>query len=177
MNSEQHYMSKVPVKLVLLFLANLILIIALEVLLVYRYPSQLTEGNLASFDSTYEGSTIVSSEDVGRLHVYLVKTENGKLHLIPACAHGIVWGRSRIYRDQIAVIPADAEETTVTVKTGLFHSSAVTVTQDENSGIYAADIRNGLVSSAKELSSGYLLVAVLLELTELFVIYKVKGTI
>ena len=98
--------------------------------------------------------------------------------MIPASTHGIFFGRSRILNDQITVIPADAAETIVTLKLGI-QSSTVTVTRQEISGTstYAVRIQSGQVSSVNELASYYMLIAALLELVELFIIYKLKGTI
>lgn len=180
MSREQHYMSKVPPKLILLFLVNLILIIGLEVLLIYRYPAKLDTQTLASFDDSYEDCTILQAHQRGYLWCYLVQTQEGEIRLIPVRTHSIFFNRGRIYDDQIVTISEDIQETVFPVKLGL-HTSTVTVSSEPMPNMLTqepSDLYMAISSAASgDAATVYMLLAAVLELAELFVIYKIKGTV
>lgn len=181
MHNEKYYRSKIPVKLVLLFLANLFLVGALEVLLLYRSPVPLTAEALSEFDSTYEHCTISQAHQRGHLWCYLVKTEAGETHLVPMKAHGLVFTRGRVYRDQIVTIPVDLQEDTYNIKIGI-HTSTVTVSRtpipymdtQEPAELYMA-ISYASLGNAQETAVLYFLLGAVLTFLELAVIQLIKG--
>lgn len=181
MHNESYYRSKIPVKPVLLFLANILLVMALEVLLLYRAPVPLTSETLAEFDPAYKNCTIMQEHQRGHLWCYLVRTEAGETHLIPMTAHGLAFGRGRIYEDQIILIPESITETTYNIKIGI-HTSTVTVSPEpipymdtqEPSELYIA-ISYASVGNASETGVLYFILGAVLTFLELAVIQLVKG--
>lgn len=127
MHRDSYWRSKIPVPLVLLYLLNLVLVLALEVLLLYPCPTEMTPEELAQFDSTFEGCTIVQSYNRVKLNCYLVETADGGIYLIPTHSHGIFSSRARIYKKHITPIPADGE-ITIPIRIGV-HTSNVTVSR------------------------------------------------
>lgn len=126
---EKYWRSKIPLPLVLLFLVNFFVVIALEVLLLYRTPLPLTEESLAKFDSTYTGCTILQEHRRNQLWCYLVETQSGDVHLIPAKSNGLFLSKGRIYGKQIIPVPEDISETNYNIKIGI-RTSTVTVSPE-----------------------------------------------
>ena len=182
MSRDTYYRSKIPVKLVLLFLANLLLVIALEILLLYKAPVPLTPDALAAFDPAYENCTILQEHQRGHLWCYLVETEAGETRLIPMKAHGLVFTRGRIYEDQIVTIPENVQETTYNMKIGI-HTSTVTVSSEplpwmepqESQDLYMG-ISYAASSNASETGVLYFILGAVLTFLELAVIQLIKGS-
>ena len=181
MSQNSYYRSKIPVKLVLLFLANLLLVMALEILLMYKAPVPLTEDALAEFDPAYKNCTILQEHQRGHLRCCLAETDAGEIHLIPMKAHALAFVRGRIFRDQIVSIPEDPQETTYNIKIGI-HTSTVTVSpkplpwmddpspQELYMGISYASLGN-----AQETAVIYFVLGAVLTFLELAVIRLIKG--
>lgn len=108
-----------------IFFLNLALILALELVLIYRIPLPLTEAVLAEKDPAYADAVIVNSTQNASVSWYLVENGDGSLHLIPIQRNMIRQNRGRIRTNQIVTIPADTEYTEVQTKVGI---GATTVT-------------------------------------------------
>lgn len=181
MHNENYYRSKIPVRMVLLFFANILLVGALEVLLIYKSPVPLTAEALSKFDSSYENCTILQEHQRGHLWCYLVETETGETRLVPMKAHGLVFTRGRIFRDQIVTIPEDVQETTYNIKIGI-RTSTVTVSPEplpymetqEPSDLYMR-IEYAAASNASQISVLYTVIGAVLTFLELAVIHLIKG--
>lgn len=133
MHNDKYYRSKIPLPLILLFLVNLFLVIAVEVLLIYRYPAALTPEALQAYDRTYENCTIMDQDDAGALCCCLIKTTSGEFYMVPLRRHSLVWDRARILTSQITPIPADVDTLNLTIKNGI-HSSSVTISREPMPG-------------------------------------------
>lgn len=131
MDRNKYWSSKVPVPLALLFVVNVFLVMALEILLFYRYPADLTAADLAAMNPAYENCTIIASDDVGTFRCWLVKLESGDYAMVPARQHGLASSRAKVYKNQITSVSAETEEVEITVRTGV-HSSLVSVSRHPN---------------------------------------------
>ena len=107
------------------FLLNLALIFALELLLLYRTPLPLTQAALAERDPAYADAVIVNSTQNSSVSWYLVETGDGALHLLPFQRNQINQNRGRLRSKQIVTIEADTAYTEVQTKVGI---GATTVT-------------------------------------------------
>lgn len=181
MNRETYYRSKLPVKLVLLFLANLLLVAALEILLLYRVPVPLTGDSLAEFDNVYEHCTILQEHQKGHLRCYLVQTETGEIHLIPVKSNGLIFTRGKLYEDQIVTIPEDIPETTYDIKIGI-RTSTVTISPEPLPWMEAQapqtlyiGISYASHGSAQETAVLYFVLGAVLTFLELAVVQLIKG--
>ena len=135
MHRESYLRSRIPVPLVLLFVLNVFVVMALEVLILYPHPAELTEEWLSEYDSAYKNSTIVTRDERGTLRCWLIKLESGDYAMIPLRQHGLLTNRAKILTNQIATVSADAREQEITVKVGL-HSSVVSVSRTPNPGYH-----------------------------------------
>jgi len=90
---------KTPISFVLMLLANIVLIVVFEILVLYRFPAQLSAEMLAKTDSRYEGCHIYTdvnfSQDRG-VHFFLVETGDGQNDLIPLRQHDFFPSRTRL---------------------------------------------------------------------------------
>ena len=172
MNRNKYWSSKVPVPLALLYVINVFLVMALELLLFYPHPSVLTEAYLADFDSAYENCTIVTSDDVETFRCYLVKMASGDYSMIPTQQHGLISSRAKVYKNQITPVSADTEDVEITVRTGV-HSSLVAVSQNPRPGYGVETSERYLYILYRGTGSGsgtmtlYMLIAAILEGIEL----------
>ena len=179
MDRNKYRNSKIPASLALLFALNIFLVIALEILLLYPHPAELTEEYLAGYDAGYQNCTIITSQETGTLRCYLVKTESGAYSMIPTQHHGLFTGKAKIYEKQITTVSPDAAETEITVKTGV-HSSLVTVRQEPLEGygtetferyLYILYHASGNMSGTMTL---YMVIAAILEGLELAIWHLVR---
>lgn len=181
MHKEKYYRAKLPVKAVLLFFANLLLVMALEILIMYRAPVPLTVDALADFDPVYKNCTIVQEHQRGHLRCYLVRTGAGELRLIPMKAHGLAFVRGKILKDQIIPIPEDTQETTYDIKVGI-RTSTVTVSpeplpwmEEQTPQALYMGISYASLGSAQETAVLYFVLGAVLTFLELAVIQLIKG--
>lgn len=164
MYEENHYARKTPTILIVLFAVNLVLMIALEILLVYKFPAELTAGELAEYDSVYEDCTILAEDTLNQLRCYLVQTSTGEVHLFPVRMHTIFFSRARIYDDQIIPIPTDSAETVCTLKMGIRSPSVIVRSEG---GTLSLDIEKAYFGGVQEIVGVYFLINALLILLEL----------
>lgn len=163
MHNDKYYRSKIPLRLVLMFLVNLFLVMAVEILAIYKYPAQLDKSTLAKYDSCYSGCTILSTDSVGKLSCYLVETETGEIHLVTTRIHGIFFSRA----DIVDVQTVDAAQTTLSVKIGI-RTSEISVTGQ------TVSIRFANLANYKNIASYYIALTAVLEAAELLVVYFIK---
>lgn len=125
MNKSAYYRSKIPIFLMLLFLANIFLVIAFELMFVYKYPSAIDETVLGKYNPAWAGSTILSQDSYSTsLDVCLAELPDGNRILITTKSHGIAFGRAKL-ADVQEVKPGEAEQV-FHIKNGV-HTSEVLV--------------------------------------------------
>lgn len=167
MHREKYWRSKIPLSLALLFLLNVFLIVAFELLFVYKYPTAIDEAVLGKYDPAWAGSTILSHDDYGSsLDAYLVKMTDGGHFLITSKPHSVFFGRAKLNSAQ----PVDLNNTgeqLFYVKNGI-HTSEIAIIEGK-----VVDIRYGYISTA-ETTSRYLVLAAVMEGLELLVYYFIK---
>lgn len=115
----------VPFYYPLVFFLNIALIIALEILLIYKHPLPLTEKILSQQLTVYENATIRRSTDKTFISWYLVETENGEYHVVPVRRHDLFFNRCKLLDDQIITIPDDTAEMEVTTKAGILSATVL----------------------------------------------------
>lgn len=181
MRSESYYRSKLPVGWVLLFLSNLLLVIALEVLLLYRTPLPLTADALAEADSRFSGAVLSQNQQRGYLHCTLAETTDGDVYLIAVRAHGLAYNRGRLLDKQITPITKDAD-TSVNVKIGSY-TSTLTVSPNPPSWLEDPDpaelylsIEHSSGASGSSMAVLYMVIGAVLTFLELAVIQLIKGS-
>ena len=185
MSENIYRRAPVPVYYGLVFLLNVALIIALELLLVYKHPVPLTQEVLARKDSTYQNGQIINSLDSsGALIWYLEETEAGEIHLVPIRRHTLFFGRCKILTDQIVVIPEDTAEMEVMTRAGLGGSTVLVGTEveatydeaPEGEGLHLHPKWFGGGATAGKYAFGfYFLMGVALSFLEAFLWHKIKG--
>ena len=185
MSENVYRRAPVPVYYGLVFLLNVALIIALELLLVYKYPVPLTQEVLAKKDSAYQNAEIVNSVDSsGAIIWYLAETEAGEFHLVPIRRHTLFFGRSKICTDQITVIPEDTAEMEVLTRAGIAGSTVLVGTEVEETydeapagaGLHMRPKWFGGGTTAGKYAFGfYFLMGIALSFLEAFIWHKIKG--
>lgn len=181
MHRNKYWQSKIPVRLVLLYAANLILVILLEILLVYPLSKPLTEANFASIDSCFKNCTIITTDETNGLTVYLIETADGQQHIIPTRQHSIAYNRCRIYDKQIQSVPEADGSHTVTVRIGLRNIPITVireqwqVSEDEYTTIETVSIDSYTSSSYRSTGTLYMVIAAVLEFIELAIWQLLKG--
>ena len=108
-----------------MLIANVALIIALELLLIYKHPFPLTEQRLAQELPAYENATILRSTDKTFIGWNLLETETGEYHVVPIRRHALFFSRCKICDDQIVVVPEDTAEMEITTKAGITGSTVL----------------------------------------------------
>ena len=83
MHQEKYWASKVPLPMALLFLANILVILAVQILVFYRYPAAPEPASLAKYDPVYASSRILAEDSRNYLTASLVETI-----LLPTRAEG-----------------------------------------------------------------------------------------
>ena len=179
-NKSKHMQSKIPLPLVFLFLVNVFVVMAVELLVFYPHPAALTESWLEEYDSAYSNCTIVTNSEAGDFRCWLVKPESGDYVMIPTKYHALFSNRAKIYTDQITSISADTEEQEITVKTGI-HSSLVTVRQTPVEGLGTENLERYLYilyhssGNMRGMTTLYMVIAAILEGLELAIWQLIKG--
>jgi len=137
MQNDKYWRSKIPLPLVLLFILNLLLVMAVEILVIYRYPLEITAQTLEEMDPGYSGSQILSSESRSILCAALVKTESHRTDLVVTKRHSIFFSRVKLLSKQTVTVPTEGE-LPVYIKTGI-HTSEVVIQPNHTVSIrYAA---------------------------------------
>lgn len=171
MHQKKYWASKVPLSLALLFLVNVILIAAIQILAFYRYPAQPDPASLARYDPVYEDCRILIGDSVNYLNASLAETNHGQIHLVVTKAHTIAYGRGKILYAEPVEIPSTGEQT-VYVKNGI-HTSEIAVGNTVD-GFPHVTIRYGYGGTIKELSVLYMALAAVLEALELIVFHLIR---
>ena len=171
MHQEKYWASKVPLSLALLFVLNILLVVAAELLFVYRYPAQPDAASLEKYGSAYEECRILNKDSVNYLTASLVQTHDGQMHLVVTKAHEVAFGRGKILYAEPVEIP-DKEEIAVFVKNGI-HTSEIRI-QAIPSGVPAVTVHYGYSGGIREASALYMLLAASLEAIELLVLHLIK---
>ena len=168
---EKYWASKIPVCLVLLFLLNVFLVMGMELLLFYKYPS-LPEGtDLANYDSVYADSDVFIRDDHYNLIASLANTADGQTHLIVTKRHPLVSTRGRIVYAEPVEMP-ESGEVLLYVKAGI-RTTEIEI-RDIPSGVWSVNIRFASSGNVREISVIYMVIAAVLEALELMVIHFVK---
>ena len=164
------------------FLLNLALIFALELLLFYRTPLPLTQAALAEKDPAYADAVIVNSTQNSSVSWYLVETGDGALHLLPFQRNQINPNRGRLRTNQIVTIEADTAYTEVQTKVGI---GATTVTIGTEVEPWADEVQEhplkmrskyaGMNSSGKYTFTFFILLALAMSILESVLWNKIKN--
>jgi len=168
---EKYWASKVPLFLVLLFLLNIFLIVAVELLFIYKYPAQPDAVALAKYDAVYQDCRVILSDSKNYLTASTVETADGQTHLVLTKAHGIAFGRGKILYAEPVEMP-ESGQLTLYVKNGI-HTSEIQLTQVPD-GMLAVTIEYGY-SGGRETTVFYMVLAALMEGLELLVVYFIRN--
>lgn len=160
MVNEKYWRSKIPLWLVLLFLLNVFLIVAIELLILYPYPAEVDEAALARWDAVYEDCTIISSSNINTLTCYLVETSSGDAHLVTTKTHAIFSKKVQFVSGQPIELPESGSLTEIPVKTG-FHTALIHI---ENRQV---DVHFYHFITIKDVTTFYTILAAVMELLEL----------
>lgn len=171
MYREKYWSSKVPLGLALLFVLNILFVLAAELLFVYKYPARQDAAALARFDSAYESSTVFAQDSRNRLTAALVYTYNDQPHLVVTRAHLIASGRGRIIYAQPVELP-ESGALTVSVKNGI-HTSEILVQKATDDSLSVA-FEYAASGGIREYAAIYMLLAALLEGLELLIANLIK---
>ncbi len=171
MRQEKYWASKVPLPLALLFVVNVFLIVAFQLLFLYRYPAQPDAAVFARYDAIYEDSTVKNSDSKYYLTASLVETTDGQTHLVVTQAHPIAYNRGKIVYAQPVELP-ESGENILYVKTGI-HTSEFEIKAIPG-GMWCVNILYGNTGNIREFYAVYLLLGALLEALELLVIHFIK---
>ena len=170
MRQEKYWASRVPLPLALLFVLNVFLIVAFQLLFLYRYPAQPDATALARYDTVYDGCTIAGSDSVSGLNASLVETADGQTHLVVTKAHDVAYGRGKILYAEPVEEPQSGEQA-VFVKNGI-HTSEIRIAPVP--GGTSVSIQYGYSGGLKEITALYMLLAAVLEALELLVIHFIR---
>lgn len=171
MHQEKYWASKIPLSLAILFLVNVLLVVGAELLFFYKYPAQPDEISLAKYDAVYEDCDVFIQDSANYLTASLVKTTEGKTHLVVTKGHSIAFGRGKILYAESVEMP-ESGELTVYVKNGV-HTSEI-VLKDIPTGVWAVTIQYGYSGGIKETTALYMVLAAALEALELLVRHFIK---
>jgi len=167
MYKEKYYSSKTPLPLVLLFLLNIFLVVAFQLLFVFKYPTNMDEAALGKVNPQWADCTILSQDSYSTsLEAYLIELPDGSRQLITLKPHGIIFGRSKLAGTQI-LEPQEAEQIFY-VKTGV-HTAEISVIGGDT-----VDIRYGYGGSMTEALALPIVLSAALEGLELLVYYLIK---
>lgn len=184
MSENIYRRAPLPLYYPLVFVLNLLLIVALEVLLLYRTPLPLTEDLLAARDPAYANSAIQNSTECATIVWYLAETQTEEIHLIPVRKHILFQNRGKLLTDQITVIPADTTHVEITTRAGIGGATVMVGSEVEPWGDEVSDYplqmrskysRNATGSAGGYAAGGYLLLAALLSILESLLWNKIKG--
>ena len=167
MHREKYFLSKTPLPLVLLFLLNIFLIVAFQLLFVFKYPSSMDETVLGKVNPQWADCTILSQDNYSTsLEAYLIENPDGSRQLVTLKPHSFVFGRAKLTDTQM-VEPKEAEQIFY-VKTGV-HTAEIAVI-----GGNTVDIKYGYGGSMTEALALPMVLSAALEGLELLVYYLIK---
>lgn len=184
MSENIYRRARLPLYYPLVFVLNMILVVALEVLLLYRTPLPMTVDTLASEDPSYAGSTLPNSTECATIRWYLAQTQTGEIHLVPVRKHILFQGRGKLLDDQITVIPTDTAHIEVSTRAGIGGATVMIGSEVEPWGDEISDYplqmrskysRNATGSAGGYAAGGYFLLAALLSILESLLWNKLKN--
>ncbi|MBP3684366.1 MAG: hypothetical protein J6J12_05315 [Oscillospiraceae bacterium] len=155
--------SKTPLPIVIGLILNLILVIALEILLVYRYPAPPDSAALAQADPNFQNSTILIRQD----QFLLAEQTDGSQHIVPYKTHPFFFNRCRIYNKEIKEVNDQTGTQAFRLGLRLYH---VTAYPD-----YLQISSAGGYSGQQTILMYYLCLSGFLALVELEILEKIKG--
>jgi len=167
MHREKYWRSKIPLSLALLFLLNVFLIMAVELLVFYPHPSELDAAMLENYDPAYADVRILSMDDSSYLVAHLVQTPEDSRHLVVTKRHPFIYSRAKIIHAE--PLPSDeSSEQVIYVKNGI-HTSEIAVT-----GGNMVTMRYGYGGGIREITTLYLVLGAVLEGLELLIWHLIK---
>ena len=167
----------------LVFLLNLAVILAVQLLAFYQTSLPLTEAALAEKDPVYENAVIRNHSGNSTVTWYLVETPDTQLHLVPVQRHMFLPDRGRIRTSQIVTIPSDTAYMEVQTKVGI---GATTVTVGTEVEPWADEVqehpihlrtkwaKNAMNSSVKYTFTLFLFLALAMSIGEAVIWHKIK---
>lgn len=171
MHRDKYWASKIPLPLALLFLLNVFLIAAVELLFIYKYPAQPDAAALARYDEVYEGSRVSIGDSIAGLTASTVEIADGQIHLVVTKGHSVVFGRGKIIYAEPVEMP-ESGEVTVYVKNGI-HTSQIEL-KDIPTGVWSVTIHYGYSGGIRETTVFYMVLGAVLEGLELLVLYFIQ---
>lgn len=171
MHREKYWSSKAPLPLALLFLFNVFLVAAVQILAFYPYPAQPDATSLEKYDPVYEECRILIGDSVNYLTATLAETKDGQTHLVVTKAHAVAYGRGKIIYAKPVEIPASGE-CVISVKNGI-HTNEIRI-KVIPTGEPTVTISYGYSGGIREAAPLFMLLAALLEALELIVFHLIK---
>lgn len=165
MRFKLHY--KTPLPIVIGLILNLILVIALEVLLVYKYPVPLDSTSLAQSDPNFNGCTISLDDSINQDRFLLAQRTDGRKYIVPYRTHPFFYNRCKIYGKEIKEV--DDRVGTQAFRLGL-RIYQVTAYPD-----FLQVTSNGGHTGLQSTLTYYLCLSGFLALVELGILEKIKG--
>lgn len=159
---------KTPLPMVLGLVVNLILIIAVEALGIYRLPARMEQEDFSRISSKYEGCTILTKSETGQVSFYLVETADGQTDLIPVQRHAFFPSRGRAVKGKIT----GAEELTQGASLRMVFGLQIYNVSLRNQIIQVA--YTGGLSGTQSTLSKYLLLAAVLTFAEIALWQKLR---
>ena len=161
---------KTPLPFVLALVFNIILVAALELVLVYRYPAPLTAGDLEQVDSRYEECHVFGETGSGQgVRFYRVRTREGQTDIVPMQPHSFVPSRARLHRNKILWdLDLDSQDSRQIMIGTKFYTVFIS-----DGSVYT-----GLTSGAGSLQSAlawYMGIGAVLAFLELLLLEKLRG--
>lgn len=187
MSENIYRKARIPLHYPLVFLLNVLLIIALEVLLLYPTPAPLTEALLREQAPAYSAAVIRNHTESADITWYLVEREPEVLEVVPLRKHIFLQTRGRLLTDQITPVSAEAAHVEITTRAGIGGSTVMIGTEvepwaDEHSD-YPLQMRSKYSRSHLGANGGaavggkYVLLGIALSLLEGILWHKIRGNI
>lgn len=164
---NRFFHSKPPLPLVLAVVANLILILVIEVLAFYPLPEELTPQVLGQWDPQYKNCQFLGDYSD---RYYLVQTQSGQAQLLALQSHRMLPFRCRIPKRSITPVEDPQQGGTYKVKNGLL-TDTVTVSEGRITQVWG----HGGGTTRQGALAVYFLLAGTLAFGEGFLIGKLKG--
>lgn len=165
MRFKLHY--KTPLPIVFGLLINLVLVIALEILLVYKYPAQLDSSHLAQVDPNFENCTVLLDDSSSRERFLLAQRTDGRKYIVPYRTHPFFYNRCRVYDKEIKEVNDQVNTTAYRLGMRLYHVTA----HPDYLQVSAAGGHTG----QQTILLYYLCLSGVLTLVELGILEKIKG--
>ena len=180
MHRNKYYRSKLPVWLVLLYLVNVLLIVALEALVLYPFPAAAAPEDFAAANPAMEGCTLIDQDATGSFRCYLLRLPDGEYRIVPTVSHSLFSNRAKVLKMGICAFTGEADTATHQIRSGI-HTNQVSVSTQapphrihESRPMYI-NIDYAGSSSFQALTTVYMAIAAILECLELALWQLLKG--